>query len=325
MKNSGCRWKNVALCTAVAMLTAGSVLAQGYPNRPIRIVVPYPAGGATDQMARTIQGPMQEILGAPVIIDNKAGAAGIIGTDSVAKAAPDGYTLAFGNSGPNSMGPAIKKPPYDPVKDLMPISFVSTIPLFLAVHPSMPTMSVKELIDLVKANPGKYNYGSVGIGSATHLIGEYFNFFTGLKMVHVPYKGGAPAMLGFMGGEVQVMFMTGLDGLAHARAGKLRVLGIATPRATDLAPGVPAVADTVPGFSGVVWFGLLAPAGTPPEVIAKIHDAIAKSVARANVKKAFADMSVEAVSNSPAEFGQTISAELAQWTKVVRESGAKFE
>ena len=325
MKNSRCRWKNVALCTAVAMLTAGSVLAQGYPNRPIRIVVPYPAGGATDQMARTIQGPMQEILGAPVIIDNKAGAAGIIGTDSVAKAAPDGYTLAFGNSGPNSMGPAIKKPPYDPVKDLMPISFVSTIPLFLAVHPSMPTMSVKELIDLVKANPGKYNYGSVGIGSASHLIGEYFNFVTGLKMVHVPYKGGAPAMLGFMGGEVQVMFMTGLDGLAHARAGKLRVLGIATPRATDLAPGVPAVADTVPGFSGVVWFGLLAPAGTPPEVIAKIHDAIAKSVARANVKKAFADMSVEAVSNSPAEFGQTISAELAQWTKVVRESGAKFE
>ena len=325
MKNSRCRWKNVALCTAVAMLTAGSVLAQGYPNRPIRIVVPYPAGGATDQMARTIQGPMQEILGAPVIIDNKAGAAGIIGTDSVAKAAPDGYSLAFGNSGPNSMGPAIKKPPYDPVKDLMPISFVSTIPLFLAVHPSMPTMSVKELIDLVKANPGKYNYGSVGIGSASHLIGEYFNFVTGLKMVHVPYKGGAPAMLGFMGGEVQVMFMTGLDGLAHARAGKLRVLGIATPRATDLAPGVPAVADTVPGFSGVVWFGLLAPAGTPPEVIAKIHDAIAKSVARANVKKAFADMSVEAVSNSPAEFGQTISAELAQWTKVVRESGAKFE
>ena len=325
MKNSRCRWKNVALCTAVAMLTAGSVLAQGYPNRPIRIVVPNPAGGATDQMARTIQGPMQEILGAPVIIDNKAGAAGIIGTDSVAKAAPDGYTLAFGNSGPNSMGPAIKKPPYDPVKDLMPISFVSTIPLFLAVHPSMPTMSVKELIDLVKANPGKYNYGSVGIGSASHLIGEYFNFVTGLKMVHVPYKGGAPAMLGFMGGEVQVMFMTGLDGLAHARAGKLRVLGIATPRATDLAPGVPAVADTVPGFSGVVWFGLLAPAGTPPEVIAKIHDAIAKSVARANVKKAFADMSVEAVSNSPAEFGQTISAELAQWTKVVRESGAKFE
>ena len=325
MKNSTCRWKKVALCAAVAMLTAGSVLAQGYPNRPIRIVVPYPAGGATDQMARTIQGPMQEILGQPVIIDNKAGAAGVIGTDSVAKAAPDGYTLAFGNSGPNSMGPAIKKPPYDPIKDLMPISFVSTIPLFLAVHPSMPAASVKELLDLVKANPGKYNYGSVGIGSASHLIGEYFNFVTGLKMVHVPYKGGAPAMLGFMGGEVQVMFMTGLDGLSHARAGKLRVLGIATPRATDLAPGVPAVADTVPGFSGVVWFGLLAPAGTPPEVIAKIHDVIAKSVARPNVKKAFADMSVEAVSNSPAEFAQTISAELAQWTRVVRESGAKFE
>ena len=310
---------------ALMMVMASAALAQTYPNRPIRIVVPYPAGGATDQMARIISGPLSELLGQPVIIENKAGAGGAIGTDAVAKAAPDGYTLTFGNAGPNSMGPAIRKAPYDPIKDLAPISFVANVPLFLAVHPSLPVNNVKELIELVKANPGKYNFGSVGIASASHLIGEYFNFVTGLKMVHVPYKGGAPAMLGFIGGEVQVMFMTGLDGLQHARAGKLKVLAIATEKPAELAPGVPVVADTVPGFNGAVWFGLLAPAGTPPEVIARLHDAVAKTVARPNVKKAFGDLSADAVANTPPEFARVIAAELAQWTRVVKESGAKFE
>ena len=310
---------------ALMMVMASAALAQTYPNRPIRIVVPYPAGGATDQMARIISGPLSELLGQPVIIENKAGAGGAIGTDAVAKAAPDGYTLTFGNAGPNSMGPAIRKAPYDPIKDLAPISFVANVPLFLAVHPSLPVNNVKELIELVKANPGKYNFGSVGIASASHLIGEYFNFVTGLKMVHVPYKGGAPAMLGFIGGEVQVMFMTGLDGLQHARAGKLKVLAIATEKPTELAPGVPVVADTVPGFNGAVWFGLLAPAGTPPEVMARLHDAVVKTVARPNVKKAFGDLSADAVANTPPEFARVIAAELAQWSRVVKESGAKFE
>jgi tripartite-type tricarboxylate transporter receptor subunit TctC len=311
---------------ALLALSIGSVAwAQGYPNRAIRIVVPYPAGGATDQMARIVQAPLSEILGQPIIIDNRAGAGGAIGTEAVARAAPDGYTLVFGNAGPNSMGPAIKKAPYDPVKDLAPISFVGNVPLFLAVHPSMPVNSTKELIDLVRANPGKYNYGSVGISSASHLIGEYFNFSAGLRMTHVPYKGGAPAMLGFIGGEVQVMFMTGLDGLQHARAGKLKVLAIATEKPTELAPGVPTVADTVPGFNGSVWFGLLAPAGTPADIIARLHDAVAKAVQRPAVKKAFADLSTDPVSNTPEQFARVISTELSQWTRVVRESGAKFE
>jgi len=316
----------VRIWTALLAWTlAGAALAQAFPNRPIRVVVPYPAGGATDQMARIIQQPLSEILGQPIIIENKAGAAGAIGTDAVAKAAPDGYTLAFGNAGPNSMGPAIKKTPYDPVRDLAPISFVANVPLFLAVHPTLPANSVKELIELVRANPGKYNYGSTGIASASHLIGEYFNFVTGLKMVHVPYKGGAPAMLGFIGGEVQMMFMTGLDGLQHARAGKLKVLAIATEKPTELAPGVATVAETVPNFNGSVWFGLLAPAGTPAEVIARLQDAIARSVTRPNVKKALGDLSADAVANTPEQFSRVIAAELAQWTRVVRESGAKFE
>ena len=315
----------LTLAVALLVTSADAALAQAYPNRPIRIVVPYPAGGATDQMARIIQQPMQELLGQPVIIDTRGGAAGAIGTEAVARSAPDGYTLVFGNSGPNAMGPAMKKMPYDPVKDLAPISLVTTLPLFLAVHPSVPANNTRELLALVKANPDKFNYGSVGIGSASHLIGEYFNFVSGLRMTHVPYKGGAPAMVGFIGGEVQVMFMTGLDGLPHARAGKLRVLAVATDRATELAPGVPTVAEAVPGFNGNVWFGLLAPAGTPPEVIAKLQDAVAKAVARPAVKKAFADMSVDAVSNTPEQFTRLIAAELAQWTRVVRESGAKFE
>ena len=318
-------WFGPALLAAIMLAGAGAAFGQAYPNRPIRIVVPYPAGGATDQMARIIQQPMQELLGQPVIIDNRGGAAGAIGTEAVARSAPDGYTLVFGNSGPNAMGPAMKKMPYDPVKDLAPISLVTTLPLFLAVHPSVPANNTRELLALIKANPDKFNYGSVGIGSASHLIGEYFNFVTGLKMTHVPYKGGAPAMVGFIGGEVQVMFMTGLDGLPHARAGKLRVLAVATDRATELAPGVPTVAEAVPGFNGNVWFGLLAPAGTPPEVIAKLQDAVAKAVARPAVKKSFADMSVDAVSNTPEQFTRLIAAELAQWTRVVKESGAKFE
>ena len=310
---------------ALTISVCGVALAQGYPNRPIRIVVPYPAGGATDQMARIIQQPLAEILGTTIIIDNRAGAGGAIGTEAVARAAPDGYTLAFGNAGPNSMGPAIKKAPYDPVKDLAPISFVANVPLFLAVHPSLPANNTRELVELLRANPGKYNYGSTGIASASHLIGEYFNFNTGVKMTHVPYKGGAPAMLGFIGNEVQVMFMTGLDGLPHARAGKLRVLAIATEKPTDLAPGVPTVAESVPGFNGSVWFGLLAPAGTPPDIIARVHDAVARSVQRANVKKALGDLSADAMSNTPEQFARVIGAELAQWGRVVKESGARFE
>jgi tripartite-type tricarboxylate transporter receptor subunit TctC len=313
------------LVALLSLVVCGAATAQGYPNRPIRIVVPYPAGGATDQMARIIQQPLAEILGTTIIIDNKAGAGGAIGTEAAARSAPDGYTLVFGNAGPNSMGPAIKKTPYDPIRDLAPISFVGNVPLFLAVHPSMPVNSTRELIDLVRANPGKYNYGSVGISSASHLIGEYFNFVTGLKMTHVPYKGGAPAMVGFIGGEVQVMFMTGLDGLQHARAGRLKVLSIATEKPTDLAPGVPTVAEVVPGFNGSVWFGLLAPAGTPADIIARVQDAVAKAVLRPAVKKAFGDLSVDPVSNTPEQFARVIASELAQWTRVVRESGAKFE
>ena len=313
-------------CGALLLCAAfGAALAQGYPNRPIRIVVPYPAGGATDQLARIIQQPLSEILGQPIIIENKAGAGGAIGTDAVAKAAPDGYTLAFGNAGPNSMGPAIKKTPYDPIRDLSPISFVANVPLFLAVHPSLPVNNVKELLDLVRANPGKYNYGSTGIASASHLIGEYFNFIAGLKIIHVPYKGGAPAMLGFIGGEVQVMFMTGLDGLPHARAGKLKVLAIATEKPTDLAPGVPTVAESVPGFNGSVWFGLLAPGGTAPEVVARLQEAVARAVMRPNLRRAFADLSADPVANTPEQFARVIAAELTQWTRVVKESGAKFE
>ncbi|MBL8376798.1 MAG: tripartite tricarboxylate transporter substrate binding protein [Burkholderiales bacterium] len=309
---------------AAVALTVGAQ-AQTFPNRPVRIVVPYPAGGATDQMARIIQAPLQEILATPVIIDNRAGAAGAIGTDLVAKSAPDGYTLVFGNSGPNAMGPAIKRGPYDPIRDLAPISLVTNLPLYLAVHPSLPVNNTRELIAHVRANPGKLNYGSVGIGSASHLIGEYFNFVTGMKATHIPYKGGAPAMLGFIGGEVQYMFMTGLDGLPHARAGKLKILAIASEKPTELAPGVPTVADSVPGFNGSVWFGLLAPAGTPPDVIGRIQSAVAQSVQRPAVRRALNDLSADAISNAPDEFARLIAAEFAQWTRLVRESGAKFE
>lgn len=316
------RWTTAAM---LVLATAGGAYAQAYPNRPIRIVVPFAAGGTTDQMARIVQQQMQEILGQPVIIDNKAGAGGAIGTDAVAKSAPDGYALLFGNAGTNALAFAIKGAREVPGRDLMPISFVARVPLFLAVHPSVPAGNAREFIDLVKANPGKYNYGSTGVGTTSHMFGEYFNVVTGLKMTHVPYKGGAPAMLGFIGGEIQAMFVTGVDGLPHVRAGKLKILAITTEKPTDLAPGVPALAETVPGFHNTVWFGLLAPAGTPQETINRVQDAVARSVARPNVKKTFSEMSVEAVSNTPEQFARTIAAEIAHWTKVAKESGATFE
>jgi tripartite-type tricarboxylate transporter receptor subunit TctC len=309
----------------VALCAAAGVVAQGFPVKPIRIVVPYPAGGATDQQARIIQQPLQDVLGQPIVIDNRAGAAGAIGTEAVAKSVPDGYTLVFGNSGPNAMAPAIKKTPYDPVKDLAPISFVASVPLILATHPSVPVNSAKELIDVIRAKPGQFNYGSVGIGSASHLISEHFAALAGLKITHVPYKGGAPAMVGFITGEVQTMLMTGLDGMQHARAGKLKVLAIATEKRSELAPGVPALAETVPGFTGTVWFGLLAPAGTPRGVIDVLHAAVAKAVEQPQVKKAFADLYVEAVSNTPEQFAKVIAGDLALWTRIVKESSAKFE
>lgn len=294
--------------------------AQTFPSRPIRIVVPYPAGGTTDQLARAVQQPMSEVLGQPVIVDNKSGAAGTIGVDLVAKAPPDGYTLVFGNTGPNAVVSLMRKVPYDQLKDLRAISTVALTPMILAVPADSPATTVKEFLDYAKKQGDAMNFGSTGNGSLSHLTGEYFNDLAGLRMQHIPYSGGAPLMTAFVGGQLQAAFVTGLDGAALLQSGRVRYLAVSTPQPTEVVPGLPAIAQDVSGFRSVAWFGLLAPKGTPDDVIAKLHAAVVAAVTRPEVKKMFADRKVEARSSTAQELESIIKDEVNQWGPVVRKA-----
>jgi tripartite-type tricarboxylate transporter receptor subunit TctC len=313
-----------AAASASPLLASLPARAQdAWPSRPIHIVVPYPAGGSTDQLARAIQDSLSEQLGQPVVIENKAGAGGTVGTDAVAKAAPDGYTLVFGNSGPNSIAGLVRKIPYDTLTDLQPLSTVAIVPMILAVPAESPHRSVKDFIAHAKAQGTALNYGSVGNGSLSHLTGELFNQRAGLKMQHIPYNGGAPMVAAFAGGQLHAAFVTGLDGAAMVQAGRIRYLGVATPRRTDVVPGLPAVAEDVAGFQSQAWFGLLAPRGLPDGIARRLHDAIAKAVALPATRKLFADRNVEARSTTPQEFEKMIRDESAQWKAVVEKADIK--
>jgi tripartite-type tricarboxylate transporter receptor subunit TctC len=317
---------NVVRRTVVAAVLAFFALpvwSQGFPNQPIRIVVPYAAGGTTDQLARTIQQPMSEILGVPIIVENKAGAGGTIGVDYVAKAPADGYTLVFGNTGPNAVVQLMRKVPYDQFKDLRPISTVALTPMMLAVPVDSPAKNIKEFIAYAKKEGAALNFGSVGNGSLSHLTGEHFNEMAGLKMQHIPYNGGAPMATAFLGGQLHAAFVTGLDGATLEASGKVRYLGVATPARTDVVPGMPAIADDLPGFVSVAWFGVLAPKGVPDDVAAKLHAAVAGAVARPAVKKLFSERKIEAKSSTPAELDKIIRDEVAQWGPVIKR--AKIE
>jgi tripartite-type tricarboxylate transporter receptor subunit TctC len=296
-----------------------------YPSKPIRIVVPYAAGGSSDQLARAIQQPMAEFLKQPVIIDNRAGAGGAIGTDIVAKAAPDGYTLVFGNSGPNATLPLLRKIPYDPLKDLRPISTVAITPMILAVAADSPAKDLKDFLALAKKSGTDWNFGSVGNGSLSHLTGEYFNAMAGLKLHHIPYNGGAPMMTAFGGGQLQAAFVTGLDGEAMHQAGKVRYLAVGTPKRTNVLPGLPAIAEAVPGFRSVAWFGVLAPSGVHDATAAKLHEAVVYATARPEVQKMFLDRHVEARSSTPQELDRMIRDEMAQWGEVAKRSSIRLD
>lgn len=314
---------NALIAAMLSTLALGTVAQEAYPSKPIRIVVPYAAGGSTDQLARAIQVPMQEFLKQPVLVDNKAGAGGTIGTDQVAKAAPDGYTIVFGNSGPNAIVPLMRKIPYDPLKDLRPISTVAITPMILAVPADSPAKTLKEFMTLAKQRD--WNFGSVGNGSLSHLTGEHFNAMAGLKLTHIPYNGGAPMMTAFGGGQLQAAFVTGLDGATMLQAKKVKYLAVAAPQRTNIVPGVPAIAEEVPGFRSVAWFGVLAPAGVPDAIAAKLHSAVEYAVSRPEVQKMFADRNIEARASSPEEMARLMRDETAQWGEVVKRSSIKME
>ena len=315
--------------SALRMLAAGGAAAsvglpafsqqgEAFPSRVIRIVVPYPAGGTTDQPARAIAQTMREVLGQTVIVENKPGAGGTIGTDYVAKQPADGYTLVFGNSGPSATAGLMRKLPYDPQKDFRPISGVMRVPLILAVPADSPHKSVAEFVAWARSRGDKVNYGSTGVGGSSHLVSEYFNELAGTRFQHIPYAGGPPLVTAFAGGQVQMAFVTGLDGAAMVQAGKIRYLAVASPKRTPVLPDLPAIAEAVPGFQAVGWFGVLAPAGVPDPVAQKLSSTIAAVVRRPEVSKFLTDRNVEPWGSTQEELGRTIEGEIAQWGPLVK-------
>jgi tripartite-type tricarboxylate transporter receptor subunit TctC len=316
-----------ALTLFVLTGTSEGAPAQTYPDKPIRLVVPFSAGGTTDILARAVGQKLGEHLGQQVVVDNKPGAGGNIGSDIVAKSAPDGYTLVMGTVGTHAINASLyKKMPYDHIKDFVPVSLVALVPNILVVHPSVPANSVKELIAYAKANPGKLNFASSGNGTSIHLSGELFKTTAGVEMTHVPYKGSAPAVTDLLGGQVQLMFDNMPSALPHVKAGKLKALGVTTAKRFPAAPDIPTIAEAgVPGYEASSWFGVLAPAGTPKEIVNKLSSEIAKILQTPEIKERLLSQGAEPVGNTPDQFTAFIKAETAKWAKVVKESGATVD
>ncbi len=315
------------IALAALCLAAASAGAQPYPAKPVRMIVGFPPGQATDIVARLVAEKLSSRLGQSFFVDNKPGAAGIIGTELTAKAPPDGYTLQMNSSGPLSVNPGLySKLPYDPTRDLQPISLAATVPLFLVVHPSVKATNVRELVALAKAQPGKLNYASGGSGVTNHLIMEMFKHTAGLEMTHVPYKGGPPAVTDLIAGQVSLMFETGPGILPHVRSGKLRALGVGSVKRSAATPDLPTIAEQgYPGFDGVAWIGLVAPAGVPRPIVEKLAAETAAIIALPDVRERLLALGAEPAANTPDEFGAYIRSEIAKWGKVIKESGARAD
>ncbi|MEO8204109.1 MAG: tripartite tricarboxylate transporter substrate binding protein [Betaproteobacteria bacterium] len=315
------------LLAAASLALSAAAGAQPFPSKPVRIVVPFPAGGTTDLMARALQEPMAKTLGQPVIVDNKPGAAGAIGAREVARSAADGYTLLFSNNGPSSTTPLlVKDAGYDGLRDFAPVSLVSTAPLFVVVNASVPATDLKSFIDYARSQPNGLEYASAGIGSLGHLASELFARSAGIKMIHIPYKGQAPTSNAVMTGEVKVLITTSSSAMnSYISAGKLRLLGVSSAEPSPLAPGVPVISSVLPGYKVDIWFGLLAPAGTPADAIARLNDAVTKAVALPDLQQRFINFGVIATASSPKRLGDLIADEVPRWTQIVRDAGIRAE
>ncbi|MDM0089598.1 MULTISPECIES: tripartite tricarboxylate transporter substrate binding protein [unclassified Variovorax] len=317
----------VAAAGALSLAPLAAQAQAAFPSKPITIIVPFSAGGTTDILARVVGLHMGTDLGQPVVVDNRAGAGGNIGGQAAARAPADGYTLFMGTVGTHAINQSLyKKMPFDPIKDFAPLSRVAMVPNLLVVNPGQPYKSVKELIAYGKANPGKINFGSSGNGSSIHLSGELFKQMTGVDMQHVPYRGSAPAVSDLLGGQISVMFDNMPSAIQHVKGGKLRALAVTTAKRSPALPDVPTIAEAgVPGYEATSWFGLLAPAGTPAPIVAKLNAAILKALADPEVKKKLAEQGAESHGEKPEEFAAFIKSETAKWGKVVKESGASLD
>jgi tripartite-type tricarboxylate transporter receptor subunit TctC len=307
------------------MSIAGIAWGQSYPNRIIRLVVPTTTGGGTDIVARLYAPKLGEMLGQQVVVDNRAGANALIGADFVAKSAADGYTLLFG-TGQNTVNPSlVRKMPHDIVRDFAPVSLVLQSPYFLVVHPSIPAKSVKELIALARANPGKLTFGSAGVGSATHLSGELLKTMARLNMVHVPYKGGNLGLIDLLGGHIDLMFPAIVSILPYYQAGRVRGLGVTSPRRHPSIPEIPAIAETIPGYECRSWYGVLAPAGTPRDIVARLNAALVKLTSTPEIRNALIAQGTDPETNTPEEFARFIRDEVARSARVVKDAGVTPE
>ena len=316
------RIASLSLALVLPLLAAAQ---EGYPSKPVRIVVPYPAGGVADLLPRVVGEKLSQKWGQPVVIDNKPGASGNIGMAEAARAAPDGYTLVLAPTGNLTVNQSLfANLPFDVARDFTPVTLLAQSPNVLVVHPSVPAKSLRELVDYAKANPGKLNFASPGEGSGAHLAGELLNLEAGIRTTHVPYKGMAPAVNDLLGGNVQMMFAGVSSALQHVKGGKLVALAVASPRRNPQLPDVPTVAESgLPGFDVTSWYGIVVRSGTPPGVVQKIRRDMAEALQAGDVQSRLAGLGLEPVGNTPEEFAALIRAETQKWGDIVKKAGIK--
>jgi len=312
----------------IAMVSLAPIVMgqQAYPNKPVRIIVPYPPGGTADIVGRTIAEKLGVIWGQSVIVENRAGAGGTIGVDSAAKAAPDGYTMVLGVTGPLTIAPGINAQlAYDPLRDLVPITLVAAVPSLIAVHPTVPARDLKELIALAKSQPGKLSFASAGTGTSVHIAGELLKSMAGVDILHVPYKGGVPALNDLMGGQVSMIIENMPQLLPLVRAGKIRALAVTTQQRSSAISDLPAVAEVLPGYEATTWFGLLAPAKTPQEIVRKVQSDVAKIGLLPDVKERFTGLGADVIASTPEAFASHLRSELVRFSKVIKEANIKVD
>ncbi|MEY3217289.1 MAG: hypothetical protein RLZZ280_1666 [Pseudomonadota bacterium] len=309
------------LCAAtLGLLTVAWAQAQSYPNKPVRLIVPFPAGGATDLFARTVSQKLGEKLGVALVVENRPGAGGTLGADLAAKATADGYTLLLSTSSTHSIGPNLNpRMPYDAVRDFTPIGHLGNAPSIMLVPNNSPAKTVKEWIDYAKKNPGRLNYASSGNGTIVQLSAELFKAQADVFVVHIPYKGTALAIPDLITGKVDVLFDSLPTGMPHVREGRLRALGVTSLKATPLAPGVPAIADVLPGYESNTWFGLFGPKGLPPEVVSRVNTAANQALQDPEVMDKLQRFGIEPVGGTPAQFNTMLASESAKWKKIITE------
>ena len=321
------RFASMVLLAAGLLAAPLAATAQAFPSRAVRLVIPYAPGGAAGTLGRILGDKMAASMGQPVVVDHRPGGGTIIGNDFVAKSAPDGYTLVMGTVTSHAMVTALNtRVPYDPEKDFAPISLIASLPFVLVAHPSVPVKSVRELVAMAKTRPGHFTFGSAGNATSNHLAGELFKARAGISMVHIPYRGSAPALADLLGGQISLMFDLTATALPQIATGRVRALAVTSPKRSPMAPDLPTMAEAgVPGVEVVSWFGILAPAGTPPPIVNYLNAEIVKAMQSPEVRAAMTGLGAEAITNTPQEFAGYITSERAKWAEVVRRAGIKPE